>query len=258
MFLLFAQHTLEYKSRSLVWFLIALLEASVYLLFWRGALATGQTTIPWSSTQVMSYYLLLIVGGTFLHVHIEEEVAYEDIQMGRLSQYLTRPFSYLGFKFFQELPWRIVQGSLGVVVLIGISLWFPGVELFPDKSTIPFVAALVVVGFGLSFVYKMCVGALAFWTTDFRGLGNLEAILFMLFAGLLVPLHFLPDAVKSFALVQPLAFIFYYPILATEGILHARELVAILFAQVGWFIALLFIFGRLWRAGLRKFSAVGQ
>lgn len=258
MFLLFAQHTLEYKSRSFVWFLITLIEASIYLLFWRGALATGQTTVPWNSSQVLSYYLLLIVAGTFLHVHIEEEIAYEDIQYGRLSQYLTRPFSYLGFKFFQELPWRIVQGSFGVIALIVIALYFPGVTLFPDTSQIPFVAALVLVGYGLSFIYKMCIGVMAFWTTDFRGLGNLEAIIFMLFAGLLVPLHFFPEYLRSVALLQPLAFILYYPIIAAEGLLSIHELIRILLMQAGWFILLLLVYQRLWRAGIRRFSAVGQ
>jgi ABC-2 type transport system permease protein len=257
-FLLFSQHALEYKGRSFVWFLVTLLEASIFLLFWRGALATGQTNIPWNSMQVMSYYLLLIVAGTFLNIHIEEEVAFEDIQQGKLSQYLTRPFSYLGFKFFQELPWRIVQGTFGLIALFIVALYFPGVTLFPDKSSIPFVVALVFIGYGLSFIYKMCIGVLAFWTTDFRGLGNLETIVFMLFAGLLVPLHFLPDSFRGVALLQPLAFILYYPILAVEGLLSMQELLRALLLQAGWFIVLLLVYQRLWRAGIRRFSAVGQ
>jgi ABC-2 type transport system permease protein len=257
-FLLFSQHALEYKSRSVVWFLITLFQASTYFLFWRGAIATGQTSIPWSGSQVISYYLLLIVAGTLLHIHIEEEVAYEDIQYGRLSQYLTRPFSYIGFKFFQELPWRIVQGTFGILTLLLVSLFLPGLSIFPHRDMIPFTILMILVGYALSFIYKMCMGVLAFWTTDYRGLGNLETMVFMVFGGLLVPLHFLPDSIRAVALAQPLAFILYYPVLAVEGILTTREITWVLLVQAGWLVVFAILYRVLWSRGVRRFSAVGQ
>ena len=108
-FFLYAQHALEYKSRSFVWFLLVLLDAGVYLLYWRGVLTGPNASTVWSLSKALSYYMLLLVAGSFLEAHIKEEIAFEDIQYGRLSQYLLRPFPYIGFKFFQELPWRIIQ-----------------------------------------------------------------------------------------------------------------------------------------------------
>lgn len=257
-FLLFSQHALEYKSRSFVWFLVTLFDASVYLLFWRGALAGGGTSVPWSQSQVLSYYLLLIVAGTFLHVHIEEEVAFEDIQYGRLSQYLTRPFSYFGFKFFQELPWRTIQGIFGVVAMLVVSRWYGGITLVSQSMLVPLVVAIILAGYVLSFIYKMIVGVLAFWTVDFRGVGNLETIVFVLFAGFLVPLHFLPDMLRAFALVFPLAYILYYPILAVQGSLSFSELWGVLAMQLVWIGVLSLLYRVLWKKGLERFSAVGQ
>lgn len=257
MFLLFSQHALEYKSRSFVWFLATLFEVLVYFLFWRGALKTGTTSIPWDASQVLSYYLLLIVAGTFLHVHIEEEVAFEDIQYGRLSQYLTRPFSYLMFKFLQELPYRIIQGLFGAAILIGAAFVYPQLRLVPDTGTIPFVIALILGGYMLSFLYKMTIGVLAFWTTDFSGLANMETLLFMLFGGFLVPLHFLPPGIREVSLVSPLAFILYVPILAVEGVLAPLELWRALVMQGGWAVMFLVLFRYLWNRGLQRFSAVG-
>ncbi|HLD24832.1 MAG TPA: ABC-2 family transporter protein, partial [Patescibacteria group bacterium] len=136
-FLLYAQHALEYKARSFVWFFVIFMDAMIYLLFWRGALSNPSTTGVWTFSEAVSYYLLLLIAGSFLQVHIEEEVAFEDIQYGRLSQYLLRPFSYYKFKFFQELPWRIIQGGFGLLTLIGISLFIRRPELIHDMATIP-------------------------------------------------------------------------------------------------------------------------
>src|SRR3989338_7431517 len=232
-FSLYAQHALEYKARSLVWFGVILFDVFVYLLYWRGVLSSGQAGAPWTFSEAMSYYLLLLVAGNLLQVHIEEEVAFEDIQYGRLSQYLLRPFSYFKFKFFQELPWRIIQGGFGLLTLIGISLFIRRPELIHDMATIPIVLGIIASAYMLCFLYKMIVGSLAFWTIDFSGLHNIQTIIYLLFSGVLVPLHLLPDSIRGFALSQPIAYTLYYPVRAVQGALSVTELWRVLGMQ--WF-----------------------
>src|SRR3989338_7395056 len=192
-FSLYAQHALEYKARSLVWFGVILFDVFVYLLYWRGVLSSGQAGAPWTFSEAMSYYLLLLVAGNLLQVHIEEEVAFEDIQYGRLSQYLLRPFSYFKFKFFQELPWRLIQGGFGLITLLGISLFVRRIEVVADVSAIVPVISIVVSAYMLCFIYKMIIGIIAFWTIDYTGLQNIQIILYILLSGLLIPLHLLPS-----------------------------------------------------------------
>ena len=257
-FLLYAQHALEYKSRSVVWFLLVVLDAGVYLLYWRGILTGPDASAIWSLPKAMSYYLLLLVAGSFLQVHIEEEMAFEDIQYGRLSQYLLRPFPYIGFKFFQELPWRIIQGSFGVITLIGISLFIKRIELISDPRAIPIVALIAFSAYLLCFIYKMIVGSLAFWTIDYSGLDNIQTIIFLLFSGILVPLNLLPEMIREFALNQPIAYMLYYPVLAAQGEFGIPELWKILGTQWIWIIGAYVMFKALWKNGLRTFTAVGQ
>jgi len=257
-FFLYAQHALEYKSRSLVWFLVILIDVSVYLLYWRGVFSTSTSTIPWTLRNAISYYLLLLIAGSFLQVHIEEEVAFEDIQLGRLSQYLLRPFSYIWFKFFQELPWRLIQGGFGLLTLLAIITVFHGFEITLTVATIPLVFMIILLGYAISFVYKMIIGIIAFWTTDYTGIQNVQSIIFLLFSGVLVPLHLLPDTLRSFALVQPLAYILYYPILAVQGVLPVGQLWGVMITQVFWLGALYFAYRVLWSRGIRQFTSIGQ
>lgn len=257
-FLLYAQHALEYKSRSIVWFLLVVLDAGVYLLYWRGVLTGPDASAIWTLPKAMSYYLLLLVAGSFLQVHIEEEMAFEDIQYGRLSQYLLRPFPYIGFKFFQELPWRIIQGSFGVLTLIGISLYITRIELISDPWAIPLVLLIALSAYVLCFIYKMIVGSLAFWTIDYSGLDNIQTIIFMLFSGILIPLNLLPEFIREFALRQPIAYMLYYPVLAAQGEFGIPELWRVLGTQWIWICGAYVVFRILWKNGLRTFTAVGQ
>lgn len=257
-FLLYAQHALEYKARSFIWFFVILMDACVYLLFWRGALGTTTSAGIWTFSEAVSYYLLLLIAGSFLQVRIEEEVAFEDIQHGRLSQYLLRPFSYMKFKFFQELPWRIIQGGFGLLTLIGISLFVRKPELIQNMYSIPVVVAIIVSAYLLCFVYKMIIGSLAFWTIDFSGLHNIQTIIFLLFSGVLVPLHLLSPSLRDIALIQPIAYMLYFPVRAVQGALSAHELWYVLLIQWVWMIILYGLFRLLWKKGLKEFTAVGQ
>lgn len=257
-FLLYAQHALEYKSRSMVWFLLVVIDAGVYLLYWRGVLTGQDASAVWSLPKAISYYLLLLVAGSFLQVHIEEEMAFEDIQYGRLSQYLLRPFPYIGFKFFQELPWRIIQGGFGVLTLVGISVFVKRLDVVHDIRAIPLVALIALSAYLLCFIYKMIVGSIAFWTIDFTGLENIQSIIFILFSGILVPLHLLPDAIRGFALQQPIAYMLYYPVLAAQGEFGIAQLWRVLCIQWAWIVFAFVLFRLLWRRGLKAFTAVGQ
>ena len=116
-FLLHLQYAFELRSRSFVWFLISFINASIYLLFWQGALRTGNVIVEGLSLSgITSYYLLLIIAGAFLTVHIDEDIALGDIKQGYLVKYLTRPFSYFWIKFIEEIPYRETRNYLKLIL----------------------------------------------------------------------------------------------------------------------------------------------
>lgn len=253
-FLLYSQHALEYKWRSLVWFLVTLSESAMYLLFWRGAILDNNSV--WNLPGAVSYYLLMIIAGCLLHVHIEEEVAFEDIQLGWLSRYLTKPFSYYWIKFCQELPWRIIQGTFGVIILCTAIAFYK----FPlaKPAQYPYIALIILFGYLLSFTYKMIVGLSAFWVTDFRGVNNLETMISLIFAGYILPLSLLPGGLREVALAGPIAHMIYYPVIAFQGNMSVLGLWKVIGAQILWILFFLWLYRLVWRSGLRRFTAVGQ
>ena len=108
----------EHRLRSFIWFLNPLINALIMLLFWRGILHdSGGSIGAWNMSSITGYYFLLMIAGSFLVSHVEEEVAYRDIKDGNIVRYLIKPFSYYTIKFLEEIPYRLLQGFYGVCVL---------------------------------------------------------------------------------------------------------------------------------------------
>ena len=259
-FLLHFQDTFAERARSFVWFLIALINPLILLLFWRGAfLETGSTLAGWNLSTMASYYLLLIIAGAFLSVHIDEKIAYYDIQEGALSSYLIRPFSYALWNFFIELPYRILQGAFGVAVFLIFRLIFgPMIAIRTDWPSLSLAILIIVLGLLISFFFKMILGLSALWTTDYSGLEQFFEVAGLIFGGFVIPLNLLPDGVQGLAFSLPFSYIYYFPVTAIQGTLATADIPNILFGQIFWLAALYATYTLIWRRGIQKFTAVGQ
>lgn len=259
-FLLHFQEAFDNKGRSFVWFLVPLVNISTLLLFWIGAFAEkGNFIKDWSISSVSSYYFLLLIASSFLDVHIEESVAREDIQQGGLSKYLIKPFSYFWFKFFEEIPWRMIQGFFGLVIFINAFL-FLGNFINLNNSIEGFFLSLIIMIFALfiSFIFKMIVGISALWITDYSGLEQLVGITMLIFAGFIIPLEFFPSWLKTISYFLPFSYMIYFPVVAFTGKLAVVELFRVITVQVVWIIVLFLAYRLLWKKGIRKFTAFGQ
>lgn len=257
-FFLYFQQAFVYRGRSVVWFFISLFNPLILLLFWYAALTGGKTTVSWSLSDVTAYYVLLIISASFLDVHIEENVANEDISEGGLNAYLLKPVSYAIVKLCTELPYRLLQGSFGVIVFcvihFGLGIQFP---LVYGVVEIVSAVCMILFAFCISFLFKMIVGISAFWTTDYSGLAEMTDVLILLFGGFVVPLEFFPSFWNTVATYTPFPYGTYYPVLAVEGRLALGEMWRIIGIQLGWIFTLGAIYRLMWKKGVRLYSGVG-
>lgn len=260
MFLLQFQEIMVQRARSFVWFLLSLLNPLLLLIFWSGVYQQKHTfLVGWSVSTITSYYLLLIIASSLLIVHIEETVAIIDIREGGLVKHLTRPFSYFWLMFINELPWRVFQGSLGVIVLLLFSILFKSfVQLTHDPVILILSALIIILAYMLSFVLKMILGLSAFWFTDFWGVQQLVEVITLVFAGFLMPLEFYPKLIGQIAYALPFSYIIYFPIIAIQGKLPVLQLFQVIGIQLLWIFVFTVMYKYLWRKGIEKFVGVGQ
>ncbi|OGK42926.1 hypothetical protein A3A74_03175 [Candidatus Roizmanbacteria bacterium RIFCSPLOWO2_01_FULL_35_13] len=257
-FLLHFEGIFEHRLRSFIWFLIPVTNMLPMILFWTLATRTNPY-ISWSMQSLNSYYLVLIIAMALLTSHIEEDVGDIDIKQGELTKYLMKPFSYYWIKFFEEIPYRILQGFYGVVLLLILSTLFG--EFFQINLSVNIVffgLIAATLAFFISHTFKMIVGYMAFWFTDNRAITEAVFILIIIFAGQVVPLELFPGKLKEVALFLPFASMIYYPVIIFLGKTNLIETLKILSLQTFWLVFFLILEKVVWNKGIRKFTAIGQ
>lgn len=259
-FSLHFQTVFQHRARSFVWFLIALFNPLFMILLWNGAAAqNGKITNDWTLTSLSTYYLFLIIGGSLLVAHVEEDVAEVDIRDGRLVKYLLKPVSYYWTKFFEEAPYRIIQGFYGIVVLGAIFFFIQRFELPTVSFMWLFTTTIILIlAYFISFTFKMIIGFLAFWFTDIWGIFELVHIAILTLAGFVMPLSLFPHWLMQLSYVLPFSYMIYFPILALQGKLLPNDTWNIITFQVAWLIALTIVYKLFWKRGIKQFTGVGQ
>ncbi len=258
-FLTSFQDAFESRSRSFVWFLTVVVSPLILILFWRGAASGGRVVGDgWTFPLLTSYYLLVIIAEVMLTSHIEDDVARHDIKEGNLTPYLLKPFSYYTFKFLYEIPYRIIQGGMGICVFLFVSLYIGVVNIPASLNTLLLCLVIAILAFLISFTFKMLISMCAFWITESRGLFETVYAVTLILSGGLMPIDLLPNWLSGVAYSLPFSYIIYFPIIAFEGKLSESELIRVILVQVVWVITLYFLYQTAWNKGMKKYTAVGQ
>jgi len=259
-FVLHFQQAFENRGRSFIWLLLAVINPLLVLSYWIGVYHSQNGGIAgWALSSVTSYYFLLMFAGSFLIAHVEYDVAVHDIQEGGLVKYLLKPFSYFWYYFLGELPWRMIQGLFSLTILFIFSLFLGKfVQLVSTPELILAAIIISLLGFILSFIFKMILGFTAFWLTDFHGVQSIFEIIILVFAGFVMPLEFYPALIEGIAKVLPFAYMVYYPVIALQGKLDLVSLLQVVGMQLVWIFAFLAVYKLMWSKGVRSFTGVGQ
>jgi ABC-2 type transport system permease protein len=180
------------------------------------------------------------------------------VQDGTLSADLLRPVHPI---FTSTLINNLAFKALTFAALVPV--WIVLVLLFqPDFSAVTPASLLlsvpaIVMGFGISFLLGATVTSIAFWTTRVYSFSDLMYMVTLLFSGQFVPLQLMPPVIQQLALLLPFQYTRYFPVqvilngLPPGGVARGYVLAFV------WLVLLFGLFVVVWRAGLKRFSAVG-
>lgn len=259
LFLIYFQDALTDFGRLVAWMLLPIINGGFFLIFWFAAFQGDRPPINgWDRDSLVTYYLLLMFVSVLLSSHIEDFLERE-IKLGGIAKHLLKPFSlYLSMTFF-ELPYRMLQGGIGILFYVIVAFIYPLARIpMPDFLSGVLILCIFISGFFISHTMKMIFGLISFWTKESKGYHDLSTVLILFFAGYNLPLTLLPDSVASIATALPFAYMLYYPVVALQGQLSEADLLLVLATSLGWVTFLGITYGIVLRRGLRVFSGVGQ
>jgi ABC-2 type transport system permease protein len=252
-------YMLEYRAEIALWALSGVLPF-IMLGLWSAAGSAAQAS-GLSEPELARYFLCAFVARQFSVVWVVWQFE-EDAIQGRLSPYLLQPLHPL---------WRYVaahqaeQATRLPFVLLMATVFFllqPQAFAWPTPARLLLGVLAVGLAFAINFLLQSLIAALCFWTERASALERLLYIPYLFLSGLVAPLETFPEPVRAWALRTPFPLLVAFPARLLSGdpfpiAAHALSITGGFAAMALWIGVLLPLLGWVWRAGVRRYSAMG-
>ena len=242
---------LEYRAEIALWALSGLLPF-IMLALWSQAPAGAALGL--NGAQLGHYFLSAYLVRQFSVVWVVFAFE-EDALLGRLSPYLLQPlhplWRYVAAHLAEQLtrlPFAAAIAALFFLVNPG-SFWLPS----PGAFLLAWLATLL--AFTIAFLLQSLIAALCFWSEKASALERLLFVPFLFLSGLLAPLAAFPEPLRSWAWRTPFPYLIDFPARLLAGL--PVPLAAGFAGQLLWIGLLLPLVLLLWRAGVRRYTAMG-
>ncbi|MDR2045186.1 MAG: ABC-2 family transporter protein [Clostridium sp.] len=251
--------TMEYRMN----FLLSLVSGGFAILIqyfvWTAVYRRGAAgeLFGYRYHQMIVYIIMAGVLSKVMATGFEWGIA-SDIKDGGLSKYLVQPVRYLPCQMMGFFGQKVIQifmvGILSFVVL-NVCGFTAGVGL--DVPRIGLLAVTVFLALLLNCFLFYSISALAFWVTEvwaiFVGLGVAANIL----SGGVFPLDVFGPVAQAIFRVLPFQYVIYFPLNILTGKYDGARILEGICLQCVWILLLSLLAMFLWKAGMRKYIAVG-
>lgn len=248
------QEALTYRGRMLLWLLTGLFPL-LLMAVWLTVVDSTGPAAGWDRSDFASYY----VAAAVLFQLTTSALTWrwdDDMRSGELSARLLRPVEPFHQYAALEVGSKAVMAVLSVPVLIVATVALPLVR-YPAGPGLALVVPAVLLALALSVVMSMAFALVAFWTTQ---AGNLYALWWgvgAFLSGWIAPLDLMPAWLRSVALALPFRAVVGFPLELALGRLDAGEVLLGFAVALGWLAAFAALYRVGWRAGVRRYQAVG-
>jgi ABC-2 type transport system permease protein len=245
---------LQYRS---FFFLLAfgwMIPPLIYLLVWSSAAGDGAIA-GLSRGDFVAYYLILILVNQVTYAQTNWTVG-DLIRYGQMNRVLLRPLPPIYDALASELAGKVVYLAFDVPVVGLLALVLHPELKLTLEGGLAFLPALLL-AWALRFFWGYCLALLAFWATRADALLGLQDALVFLLAGQVAPVALLPGVLQSAAKILPFRYMVSFPVEVLTGQAAGAALLKGFALQAGWLALAVALYAVIWRAGLRRYAAVG-
>ncbi len=247
---------MQYRVMLAIWLIGLVLQPLMYLVVWATvARSQGGEAGGFTAGQFAAYFLVLMVVNQLTFTWVTEVTEYR-VREGEFSPLLLRPVHPIHADLAENLTYKLLTLTLTlpIALLLGVSF---GADFSPPVWAVAAFVPALGLAVALRFVADWLVALLAFWVTRMTAINQTYSVLTIFLTGQIAPLSLFPEPVRVVAAVLPFRWMVAFPVELLLGRLSARETLVGFGAQAVWLVVLVAVLPWAWRAGVRRYSAVG-
>lgn len=250
-------------KQSLTWrfdfitrFILSPVTLFVYYFLWKSIYTYSNQTIIRGYTfgMLIGYYVLSMITNSLVWTSVDENMSHQ-IRRGKMTQKLLRPMAYLPHNVLGSLGIKLTETIFYSLPLLAFGMIFFGVKLSINAL---FFIPVMAMAYMLNFMIAFITGMSAFWLTKNTGLISIRRTVIGFVSGAFIPLSFLPLALQKVSSYLPFQYIQFVPINVFLGAYKASQIPMIILIQSAWIAVLYLMYKAIWKAGVNKYTGVGQ
>lgn len=257
---------MTYRADFLVSTFLRFLPMLTTILLWQAVYAGAekyngkQDLSGFSFNEMIAYLLLVNISRMFSSMPGLAGGIARDIRDGSLKKYLLQPIDMLDYLVAYRVAHKvtyIIASFIPYAVLFFLCRGFFAGLVPTDPVTWLAYAASLVMAFLVGFYFEATVGMVGFWFLEVTSILYIVMTLNFFVSGHMFPLDLLPPFWSGLLRVLPFQYMAYFPAVVFLGKIRGAELAWGLALQLAWSVAFWLLARRLYRIGLKRYSAFG-
>jgi ABC-2 type transport system permease protein len=253
------QNTFVYRWNYFLRALFGLIPLAGTVFLWRAVFnERGAGLNGYDYGSMIYYYLLAILVSNLVTPTEDEWQIAADIREGQINSFLTKPVSYLGYRFSIFLSGRLVYTAVTLPPIALIFLYYRHYIVLPHDAMTYILAGLsMLMAAFMQFFITYSLAMMAFWILE------ISTIVFIVYSfeyflgGQMFPIDIMPAGIQATMKWLPFYYELFCPIAIFMERLRGAEVVQALSIQAGWLFLTWAGAHAMWKRGLGHYQAVG-
>ncbi len=250
-----------YRFNFILWRFRNVIQILVVFFFWNSVFSgQNEAVFGYNREKILTYVFGILVLRSIVLSSRAVDVAGE-ISSGNLTNFLIKPLGYFRYWFTRDVASKVL--NLGFSVLEIALLYFlikPPIYVQSDFLTIVGFLISLSIAVVLFFLVLFLVNSVSFWMPENAWAAQFLFIVIILefFSGGIFPLDVLPSSLVSLFSYLPFYYLLFFPLQVYLGKVSYILMFKGIFISLLWLLILWFCLSKVWKMGVREYSAEGR
>ena len=253
------QNTFVYRWNYFLRALFGLIPLAGTVFLWRAIFKErGGGLHGYDYGSMIYYYLLMLLVSNLVTPTEDEWQIAADIREGQINSLLTKPMSYLAYRFSIFMSGRLVYTFVTLPPIVLIFIYFRHYIALPDHApTYLFACISLVMAAFMQFFIAYSLAMMAFWILE------ISTIVFIVYSfeyflgGQMFPVDIMPAGIQAVMKWLPFYYELFFPITIFMERMRGTEMAQGLAIQASWVLITCGAAHFMWKRGLGHYQAVG-